>query len=326
MIRRRAVIIAAALLVLLAAAHTGLWWVVTGRILAGLPVFTAQAAREGWVLQAGAPTRAGWPLAAAVRVPDLVATRQLGGTRVVWTVQHLDLSIHPQDPATLLVVPATESTLQLGEARPLPIRAASAALKVPLDGRGPSTITAHDLVLGTPAAGVSVAALEAKVDLGVIAGHAGPIMVAPAFAAPFDQGATFTGRLVATPPIPMAETPEQSARNWQRAGGRAEMPELLLQWGPLQVAGTVAGGLDAQLQPAGEAHLRVQGALEVLDAASRAGVVAPGPASAARAVLGLLSLAARGGPLALPVTLRDRTLTVAQFALLRVPLLQWDAP
>jgi hypothetical protein len=64
----------------------------------------------------------------------------------------------------------------------------------------------------------------------------------------------------------------------------------------------------------------------VLDAAGRAGLLAPGPEAAAQAVLGLLALGARGGPVPIQVTLVDRRLTVAQFPLLRLPLLDWNLP
>ena len=145
-------------------------------------------------------------------------------------------------------------------------------------------------------------------------------------AAPFDGSASLSLRVVVTQPFPATPTPAQSAALWQRAGGRVEVREFALRLASLAVDGSGEGGLDARLQPEGQATLRVAGAAAVLDAAAAAGLVAAGPASAMRAVLGLLTLAAHGGPVTLPVELADRTVTVARFPLLRLPVLDWGGP
>lgn len=314
-----------ACLVLAAATHTALWWTVTGRIMAGWPVFVAQAEHDGWTINSETPYRAGWPLAATLRIPHLTATRQLGETRFAGTLDRVDITIHPTDAHALLIVPEGAGTVQLGGAAPIPLRAASAALRAPLEGQQAMLLTVRDLVAGA-AASVRLQRIDLQVLPDAAAGAATGIAVSPALPPPFDGLANLAGRVILTPPFPPAATPGASARAWQQAGGRAAIPELHLDWGPLQAEGSLFGQLDPRLQPEVEGRLRVQGGLEVLDAASRSGVIQAGPASAARAVLGLLSMASRGAPVVLPVTLHDNTLTIAQFALARVPLLNWDAP
>ncbi len=322
--RRRWPLWTASVLLVLAAAHTAAWLYVTARIRDGIPLFAAAAAREGWTISGGPPARAGWPLAATIHLPAVTAARPLGGTSVLVTLDQVAVTLRPQDPAHLLIDAGHAGTLRLGTADPLPLRAAAATLAAPLDGDGPVPLHLQDLVVGTASGGATVARLDATIRPGALAGTATGIQLVPPLAAPFDSGANLTLRLLATPPIPVADTPGQSAARWQAAGGRVTLPELLLEWGPLRLEGTLAGGLDPRLQPAGTASLRVAGALEVLEAASRAALVQPGPAAAIRAVLTLLTLAAHGGPIALPVTLQDRTVTAARFALLRLPLLDWD--
>jgi len=311
--------------VLAAATHTALWWTVTGQMMTGWPGFVAQAEHQGWTISSEAPYRAGWPLAATLRIPHLIATRQLGETRFVGTLDRVDVTIHPTDAHALLIVPEGNSTVQLGGATSISLRATSAALRAPLEGQQAMLLTVRDLVAGE-AARIRLQRIDLQVLPDAAAGAATGIAVSPALPPPFDGLANLAGRVILTPPFPPAPTPGASARMWQQAAGRAAIPELHLDWGPLQVEGSLSGQLDPRLQPEVEGRLRAQGAMEVLDAASRAGAIQPGPASAARAVLGLLSMASRGAPVVLPVTLRDNTLTIAQFALARVPLLNWDAP
>ena len=317
---------AVAFLFLLVGVHTAAWLIVTGRMEAALPGVSDAAARDGWRIEPGSVHRTGWPTRAAVRLDGVVATRDLHTTQLRWTTETLDLAITPADPFVLLVSPGGAQAFSAGGALPVTARADAMVARVPLRG-GPVLAEARALSLHWPGGtALHVAHADARWEGLVLAVTAGGIVPAPAMAAPFDGAADVSLRVVGTRPLPVADTPAQSAALWQRAGGRVEVRELALHLASLSVEGSGDGGLDGQLQPEGRATLRVRGAAEVLDAAAAAGLVAPGPASAARAVLGLLTLAAHGGPVVVPVELSDRTLTVSRFPLLRLPVLDWGGP
>ena len=303
--------------------HSAAWLYVTSQLLEGLPGFVAAAAHEGWRIQSGRVERAGWPFEARLRVSAVLARRELGGPALQWSAERVDVVISPHAPGMLSIEPVGAGSVVVGDAPAIPVRAGRAALAVRLDGAGPATLALRDLVVGTAMRGVKADRVDAGIDAGVAAGTIEGIALAPPLPRPFEQAARASGRVVVAPPLPEASTPGQSARAWQAAGGRIDVPELVLDWGRLHVEGAAQGHLDAQLQPALEASLRVRGATEVLEAAVQAGVVAPGPATAARAVLGLLTMAAAGGPVTFPVSVRDRSLVVAQFVLARLPELDW---
>lgn len=322
---RRFALAAAALAAPTAAAHTATWFVVTSRMETELPRAAAAAAQDGWRLEWAAAHRAGWPARAVLRLDNVAATRDFGTTQLRWTTETLDLAITPADPRALLVSPRGPQALSTGAARPIVVQAAATVVRVPMTG--PVTGQAHNLSLHWPGGtALHVANADIRWDGPALAATATGIVPTPPMAAPFDGPADLALRIVATSPFPPAATPAQSAALWQRAGGRLEVRDLALHLATLSAEGTGDGDLDAHLQPEGHATLRVRGAAEVLDAAAAAGLVAPGPASAARAVLGLLTLAAHGGPVSVPVELSDRTLSVSRFPLLRLPVLDWGGP
>ena len=203
----------------------------------------------------------------------------------------------------------------------MPIEAA-AWLRIPLDGPAPATFELRDFVTqGFRAGLVNGRATASAFEL-----TAAPVVLDRALAPPFDRGFALTVGASLNPSLHDAATPRETAAAWQAGGGELTVPRLELQWGPVHMTGSGSAGLDVKLQPRGKATLRIDGAPEVLEAAARAGLVAPGPASAVRAVLGLLALASPGGAISVPVTLENGVLIAAQFPLLRLPQLDWSAP
>ena len=138
------------------------------------------------------------------------------------------------------------------------------------------------------------------------------------------MGGNIALRLLVSPPFPVAADPAASAAQWQQAGAAISLPEFTVDWGPLMGSGHATGGLDAEMQPAGHGEVAARGIIELLDAAARAGLLAPSAAQAVRAVLGILTLAAPGTPLRLPLGLANGTIEVAQFPLVRVPRIDWN--
>jgi hypothetical protein len=328
--RRGLTWLAAGVLVAIVVLDTVLWWAATRQIEAAAPGVAEMAARAGWLIESGAPTRGGWPFAATVQFPAVKAMRPLGGTTIRWTAPSVAITLRPWAPRVLLVAATGTQTFSLGEAAPLAVQAGVAEVRVPLAG-GPSVFAFRDVAIGPENGrpghdGVRVAHLTGEVEALAAGFTADGVAISPALQPPFDGPLAVSGGLHLTSGFPDAATPQASALAWREAGGRAEVPAMTLRWGPLVIAGSAQGGLDAQLQPQGQMRLQVTGAAQVLDAAGRAGLLAPGPAAAARAVLSLLALAAHGGPVPIPISLADRTLTVGQFPLLRLPLLDWNLP
>ena len=313
------------LLVTAAVAHTVTWFVVTRQIEAGIAPFVAAASAQGWHLEGAAPERAGWPWAASARIPSVVATRAFGTSTLRWRAESVLLTVSPLDPGQLAIAAEGNQTIEAG-GRSTPLHAAEATMHVPLDGNGPIAILVQHLSAGTETSGFVIGKLTGRITPTTLLLKASGANTVPPLPPPFAAPAAITLRLLTEKPFPPLQTPAASAAAWRDAGGTLAIPDLVLLWGPLTASGSGAIRLDADLQPEGEANLHILGAASVLDAAAKAGLLRPNPAAAARAVLGLLSLAAAGGPISLPVTLRDSTLTAAQFPLVRLQKLVWTQP
>ena len=316
--------------ILLLVAHTATWYVVTGQIADAIPGVIAAAGQDGWRIATGAPHRAGWPTRADIRLDGIAATREFGATSLRWTAETLDLAITPTAPGTLVATPSGPQSLSSGGAPPLAIDATAITVRIPLiPAASDASMTADTtgLSLRWPnGPTLSVANARAQWDGLALTLAATGLTPTPAMAPPFNGPADLAVRIVATAPFPQAPSPAQSAALWQHANGQAQLREFTLHLAALSADGSGEGGLDSQLQPEARATLRVTGAAQVLDAAAAAGLVAPGPASAVRAVLGLLTLAAHGGPVAIPIELAGPILTVARFPVLRFPELDWGGP
>ena len=317
--------VGAAFLPILVAAHTAIWWFVSGQIERQLPSAVEGAKLYGWHVEAGEPVRTGWPWMATVRLPSVRATRSMGEAPLRWTAERIDVSVSPLRPFMIELAPSGAQTIAVPGGATLPFHADRMLARVPLSG-GPIEFVAEMLDAGSAAAGVRVQSLTGAMEAQKIGVRASGITLSPALAAPFDGPSKLTATGSTNTAFPVAATPGASAAAWRDAGGRVELTALTLRWGKLLLEGGGTGGLDAQLQPEGRLGLRVQGALETLDAMARGGLVGPGPASAGRAVMGLLTASAHGGPVTLPVALKGRVLTVTQFPVLRLPVLDWNMP
>ena len=309
----------------LAGLQLAVWYLVTGRIAAAVPDFVTAAATEGWTVDTGMLRRSGWPWTAAVEVQNVAMTRNLGGTAFHWTAERILLSIAPRAASVLRVEAQGRQSFKVDQEPEVPVTADLALLLVPLQD-GPRELRMEGVVAGGKSRQIRVETIAMTFQGVAIAGNLEGVALAPPLPTPFDGTAKLSVRILATRPFPPAANPAQSAAAWQAAGGRIEVPEFVLDWGALSAEGTGSGGLDPLLQPWGQATIRARGAPLVLDAAARGGLVQAAPASAARAVLGLLSLGSGGGPVVLPIVLQDRTLTVAQFALVRLPIVVWGSP
>lgn len=319
MVSQAVVVVAAGAVAALVLGDTVAWWYVTGRIEAGLPLFVRQAEAEGWRIDYASLTRTGWPLMAGVRLGDVRTARVLGGPSLRWTADRVLVRVSANDPAALHIDAEGDQAVDLGAGEAVMGRAGLASYRVPLSGGASSfevreleTVGDHGLQIGHASGALAARAMVFAADA---------VHLRPLLAAPFDAALSLSARLTTTLPVPEQTTAAAAA--WQAAGGTIGVSEVALAWGPLHVRGSASGGLDDALQPRGRGEFELQGAPEAIDAAARSGLIATSQASAARAVLQILSLAASGGPVRLPVVIEDRRLGVAGFPLLRVPSLNW---
>ncbi len=330
---RRPLVVVLALLVILGGASFALWWVAVSRLEAGLADFAAQARAQGWTVTVAATQGAGWPLAAELVLTDMTVTAGAdvlpGGA--VWRAQRAVLHVSPLAPEVLeLRVPGVQH-LRLFGSEAAHFAAARFTLSTQLRQPGALTLDAADLRFAPPWEGMKVGLLTAHADpsgsFGVTTEAIALPPAPPPALGPHIASATLQGTLRGALP-PLSPAPAERAAAWQREGGRVELAQLAVGWGPLGVTGNATLSLDSALQPAGTATLRVVGYDEALAALTAGGVVSGHAAQAIGAVLGLMAQAPEGGgapQVALPVALDGGALTVGRIPVGRVPKLVWSS-
>ena len=305
------------LVAILGVGDTGAWWFATNAIIKGFRPFEAAAATQGCRLTLGAPHRFGWPIFAGVRVE---ATAVAVGTFHL-TSKDIQFEIDPWDVGTLRIV-AGDPLEGTAGGQALRVSGGPIIVKAPLSTI-PATFEANDLLVDV--SGVyrlqHLTGLIAPLGLTFTAEN---VQLPEALPPPFGTGLLVSARVVTNQPFTPAETPQAAVRAWQTAGGKLGVPNIEVYWGPLHIAGSATASVDRDLQPEGQARLEVQGADSAVDLLANARVLPPGPASAVRAVIQLLSLAAHGGPVPLTITLSDGVVTAAGFPLTKIGAINWN--
>lgn len=310
--------------VVLASVHTIVWYLAVDRIADGLQGFIQTASRDGWTLNADSQERAGWPWRAALRLHHVVAVRPLGDVTVRCTAERLEIGLSPQNLDSLTVDAIGEQRLQLAPAPAMRFHATVTRLNVPLAGDIPPALELQNLETDT--GGFRARHVTIRLTETTLAASIDQAGLVPPLGSPFDGPLDLRLRVRLNAPLPSAATPLATAIAWRDAGGRADLPEFTLRWGPLQVEGSGSARLDEQLRPDAQAMLQVAGAAEALDALTRASLVPAGAATAARAVIGILSAGTPDRRIALPIGVQDGVVSVARFPLLKVPRLTTDPP
>lgn len=330
------------------AGHALLWRWVAGELERGFGSWAEMRRAQGWRVEHGAPQRGGWPFSVTLTLPDF---RMEGGGATVpggiaWRSEQVVLTPSLPRPERIRVDMLGPQSLRLGRAE-LSYQADRLFTRLPLEaGAMPrqGEIGAERLRIGTPDGPMDVGALrvefatrgmataeESALDLGVAAQRI-DLPAPPGGAA----GEAFGRRIdllsaeaALTGPVPGGRHPTDRAGAWRDGGGMMELRALQLRWGPVgaSVAATLA--LDDALQPMGAGTVRLTGAQDALDALAASGVIGDRAATTARAVLVLLQRTPEGGGqpvVEVPLTLEDRSLSVARFRVLRMPPLVWPAP
>ncbi len=331
-------------------ADTLLWWGGSRLLASQTARWVAQVEAHGWIVSAGEQSGGGWPFE-ATRAIDRVAIS--GGERILpggltWSADRVVLRITLAHPLTLFLAAEGQQFLRLSHLPDLGFTAAHAVARLPL-------LPGHDAEGELDAAGISggiagsrhpqdvqVAALRLRLseDHTAQAAQARLDLRAEAIGLPdigrWPLGATVNlaaaTLIVSSPTLPdrpaaigNGETRAASqATAWRDGGGRLTVRDASLRWGPLTANGFVELGLDERLQPAGNGTVDVAGTGPALDAAAQGGLIPPGVALTAKAVLAVMPRAPGSDAVRLPFLLRDRTVSVGQIPVATLNEMTWD--
>lgn len=120
--------------------------------------------------------------------------------------------------------------------------------------------------------------------------------------------------------------PLDALGRWRDAGGVVDVARLGIHYGELKLSGVGTLSIDDALQPAGAFNARVEGFQQTITALTNRGFIEPKVATRARMATAVLSRRdGDGAPpsLQLPLTVRDRILSVGPLPLLKIPEIEW---
>ena len=115
----------------------GAWWWVTQRMLTEVATWEVVQSAQGISISSGTPERGGWPYAAEIMLPSVVAATS--GNQASWQADQVVLRLSPLHPQTLIVTAHGNQTVRVGVAPPVIVTAAHLAAAIPLTL--PQTVT-----------------------------------------------------------------------------------------------------------------------------------------------------------------------------------------
>ena len=334
------------LLVGVGVAHTLFWHWTEQQLRRGFDEWVAERREQGWRVQGGEPVTGGWPMSARLVVEKASLE---GGKTVIpdgfaWRAERLILGVRLLYPRQLTILPEGEQHLRLSRMPDLPYTVDRLRIDIPL---APDALTyvadaaADNLRVEIPqgrgVAALNVGLLRLHADFRPSARRGEPALAtstsAEGIALPPRLPWALGGRIssasidaVMSGPPPHSPSPLDEAKAWRDGGGKVDMRHLALGWGPLGVTASAEFRLDGQLQPTGTGTARFVGYSEALDGLAGGGAITARAAFAAKAVAALIASAPEGGgppEVELPFILQDRTLSVQQIPLARVPAIPW---
>jgi hypothetical protein len=334
------ILIAAAVLVVVGAGDYLACRLLLARMRGAYEAWRSSVTAQGWTVQSGEIAGGGYPFGATLVIPGVTLT---GGRAMVpggldWKAERVLLSLSLLSPLHLHVTAAGEQTLRVASLPAVAFSADDLDAAVPLGGGRPDQIdvTATDLTGGIAA---SAQHQDVRIDRFAISvhtqGHASARTSADITISGrnvqlpdngrWPLGATITqlelSAALASPAL-SGQAPLDQARAWRDWGGTVNVSHLLLHWGPLTLSGHFTLGLDRDLQPTGSGEVTMAGWSPALDALAGGGVIPPGMAQTAKAVLALMS-ADNSGSLTVPLSLKDSTVSAGKIPVARVGRLQW---
>ncbi len=348
---RKTVIVGIAVSLVLA--DTTLWLCGTWLLSSRSAQWARQAQAHGWTVSWEQQAWGGWPFAASLMLDRAAIS---GGARylpggLAWSADRVVASVSLFHPLTLCVAADGQQFLRVAHAPDLGFVAGTAAARLPLGwshhGRGALHLAdvsggiagsghPQDVQLGA----VSVA-LEARQDDAHLTARL--VIEARNVGLPdigrWPLGATIAGAgatILLNSPLSERGRQELDAQGalqggalqaaaWRDGGGTVAVQDATLHWGPLAARASAKLALDETLQPSGSGTAEVLGTAPALDAASQAGLVAPGLALTAEAVLSVMTHVHNpdGDAVRLPFLLHDRTISVGEIPVARLPSIRW---
>ncbi|WP_158806622.1 MULTISPECIES: DUF2125 domain-containing protein [unclassified Acidisoma] len=334
------------LLVLLAVAGwTGAWLWVADRMNTHLAAWEAEQRSAGWTIAHGTPTRAGWPFAAALILPDLniVGPQNMVPGGITWTADRLTLALDIRHPDDLYLAATGRQTLAIAGSGPIPFAAerlvAHAALQ-PGGAPTAATFRARQLLAAFPNAAATPSSLAIADMVGTLsvdrsAGRDRAAIAMLVSASDIDlpeknglglgrRVAALAGAVGISGPTAMPGGAPMTLAAWRDSGGSLDLRLLRLDYGPLAASGEGQISLGATLQPEGTARLHATGVDAAIEYLIHSHVLKRPAATALRAMLGLLispSASATPSALNVPLTLKSGAVSLGSVPVLRVPWL-----
>lgn len=337
-IRIRLLLLSLAVLAAVSAAAYGAYWFhVAGEVRKGFDAWMAERRAVGWTVEVGEVVVGGFPGPVMLRMerPRLSAPEG-----VSWQAEHVTARAAPFDLSRVRVTLTGHHQFAFaGRGTTIDAGAADLLLHFHRDGSlDDATLTAAGLSLTSDGSeAVRVANVAATIDPldAVNPGHDTPTIALIAAAqgiklpplaglvmerkvALVDLRARVLGQLPLLPPA-------EAVARWSAEGGAVEIERIAVEWAPLTLEGEGTVAFDPRLQPLAAMTARVRGYGELLDRLSKAGMIAPGPAGAAKLLLGLMAKPEpRGRPsLPVPVTVQDGGLWFGPAKVMALPALEW---
>ena len=309
--------------------HTVLWLVASAWVDVTFDAHEFRLRERGWKIDHGAKQHGGWPFAARIAVADLRLVQGTGNQS--WQSAGFEVSFDARHPTRVDVTLAGPHVASIPGYTPVQISGPPIHAEITLRDLPQTRVMARDLHLRTAAGIVALGAMDILVehdprssrpmDSVLLHGTAeeldlGGLLPSSAMGSRFEQislGAGFTGLRI----------PRPEPRAWREAGGRLTIDRLAFRWGRLDFELGGVFGLDAKLQPEGSGMMAAGGLPEAIDAMVGAGMIPPGSARTAKALLMLLPRTP-DGKLTLPIALKNRTVSAARLPVGVIPEIGWQ--
>lgn len=330
----------------LVGSYVGLWLWAEHQLDQGFTRWTATSRSQGWSVASAPPQRGTAPWAATLLIPDLVVS---GGEADIpggleWRSDRVVIELSLAHPRVVVIRALGVQRLRISGLPAVPYRAADFYALLPLQvGEPPRRLDIQsaklNLELPDAAAGpLSIARLDVHVQWASDADRREPPLTIGMRAADLvlpervkwplgSHVALVSGDAAVNGQMPReADSPAQRAAAWRDAGGQVKAQRFMVTWGALNLSGNASIGLDRSLQPTASGTAQVVDPGDALNALVAHGAISRRAAFAINAVLALMQRVPEGGGspvVELPLTIQDRTVSVGNIPLAKLPALVW---
>lgn len=346
---------------LLGIAWGGYWLVLTNRLEAEVRAWISERRAQGYDVGYAAIQRAGFPRSAHVVVTNPAMAMPANAAPLAWSATRLVAGVDPFNPRQLSIDVPGAHALSIGEG-PGQVRYEAEARQFRVMGEGgratpTASVRVRDLVLrsvpgesAAPVSGLDTGAIggppsEDAVTIARLDATGRPVSrddgdnISASYHFILNAGDAVLPRwldlplghdvarvvLDATVQGELTHGPwPKMLLHWRDAGGIVEVAALEAEYGPLTLTGSGTLALDKAGQPVGAFATRTSGIFGVIDTLRANGYMKQGDALVAKLAISVLAgTPDRQAPLALPLTLQDRTLSIGPVTLMKVPEIDW---